>query len=603
MLNYYRRFLPHAAETQIPLLECTKGNKKKDNSPINWTPERLQAFVNCKEGLANAALLAHPLDNAKICLMVDASDHAIGGVVNQLNDNVWEPLAFFSRRLSPAELNYSTYDRELLSAYAAIKHFQNILEARVFTIFTDHKPLVFAFNQKNEKASPRQLRHLDYISQFSTDIQHISGKDNIVADTLSRINSITLSSSLDFDLIAKQQETDEELKKLKRLRSGIKLVRIDFHGKLLTCDVSKKIPRPYIPALSRKTVFDHVHKLSHSGAKATAELIKKSFIWPAIDRDVRMYCKSCISCQRTKIQRHNSTAFESISTPSQRFEHVHIDLVGSLPPSDGYTYVLTCIDRFTRWPEAIPLSDIKAETVAKAFYLNWIARFGVPLRLTTDQGKQFESELFMELNKLLGTQKLRTTAYHPQANGMVERWHRTFKNAIKCHANNRWIETLPTIMLGLRSIILENINASPAELVYGTNLRLPCHFFEPVKTKPAIDQSSFVERLKETMNKLRPVPSSNHSKQKVFIHKEMETCTHVFVRRDGVKKPLQSNYDGPFEIVSRQRKHYTVKIKGKNKTISLDRLKPMFIAHDVSSELTPSSTKKKKVRFATQSPN
>lgn len=400
MLNYYRRFIPHAAETQIPLLECTRGNKKKDNTPIDWTPERIKAFDNSK------------------------SQFAIGGVVNQLNNNMWEPLACFSRRLSPAELNYSTYDRELVSIYASIKHFQNILEAREFTIFTDHKPLVFAFHQKNEKATPRQLRHLDFIGQFSTDIQHISGKDNIVADALSRIstiNSVTFSSSIDFDLISKQQENDPELKKLQRFRSGAKFLRIDFHGKRLTCDVSKTPPRLYIPTQSRKLVFEHFHKFSHSGAKATASLIKRSFTWPAIDRDVRIFCKSCIPCQKTKIHKHNSAAFESIQSPSERFEHVHIDLVGSLPSSDGYTYVLTCIDRFTRWPEAIPLSDIKAETVAKAFYLNWISRFGCPIRLTSDQGRQFESDLFMELNKLLGTQKLRTTAFHPQANGMIER--------------------------------------------------------------------------------------------------------------------------------------------------------------------------------------
>lgn len=100
---------------------------------------------------------------------------AIGGVVNQFKNNNWEPLAFFSKKLKPAETKYSTYDRELLAMYASIKHFHNTLKARTFTIFTDHKPLVFAFFQRNEKASPRQLRHLDYIGQFLTDIQHIAG--------------------------------------------------------------------------------------------------------------------------------------------------------------------------------------------------------------------------------------------------------------------------------------------------------------------------------------------------------------------------------------------------------------------------------------------
>lgn len=141
------------------------------------------------------------------------------------------------------------------------------------------------------------------------------------------------------------------------------------------------------------------------------------------------------------------------------------------------------------------------------------------------------------------------------------------------------METLPTILLGLRSIVLENINASPSELVYGTNLCLPYHFFEKSKPDVKADPATFVERFKTTMNKLKPVPASNHDKEKIFVHKDMENCTHVFIRHDGVKKPLQANYD-PFQVISKTPKHYTVKVNGQRKTISLDRLKPMFSLSD-----------------------
>ncbi len=101
-----------------------------------------------------------------------------------------------------------------------------MLEAKTFSIFTDHKPPVFAFQQRNEKASPRQLRHLDYISRFSTDIQHISGKDNIVADTLSRIHnisSITFASAFNYNFLAQEQESDEQLRLLQKRNTGLKL--------------------------------------------------------------------------------------------------------------------------------------------------------------------------------------------------------------------------------------------------------------------------------------------------------------------------------------------------------------------------------------------
>ncbi|GFV17761.1 integrase catalytic domain-containing protein [Trichonephila clavipes] len=131
------------------------------------------------------------------------------------------------------------------------------------------------------------------------------------------------------------------------------------------------------------------------------------------------------------------------------------------------------IDRFSKWPEAQPLKDITAETVAEAFFSSWVSRFGTPAILTTDRGRQFESSLFKALSKLLGVQKCRTTGYHPQANGMIEELHRTLKSAIKCHATERWTEVLLIILLGLRASLKEDILCVPAELVFGTTIRLP----------------------------------------------------------------------------------------------------------------------------------
>jgi cleavage and polyadenylation specificity factor subunit 1 len=119
----------------------------------------------------------------------------MGAVLQQRVDNAWQPLAFFLKKLNPAQQKYSAYDQELLAVYEAVKHFRHMLEASHFTIFTDHKPITFAFQQKRNKCSLRQFNHLDFIAQFTTDIRHILEQDNVVTDALSRVEFVTASPS------------------------------------------------------------------------------------------------------------------------------------------------------------------------------------------------------------------------------------------------------------------------------------------------------------------------------------------------------------------------------------------------------------------------
>ncbi|GFT00576.1 retrovirus-related Pol polyprotein from transposon 17.6 [Trichonephila clavipes] len=167
LLNFYRRFLPKAAEQQYLLSEFLKGSKgKKDSKPLNWSSEAITAFQRCKQALADAALLAHPSPSAPLALHVDASDYAIGGALHQVVDSELQPLAFFSRKLTSSEKSYSAYDRELLAIYSAIRHFRYMLEARDFTVFTDHKPLTYAFRQK--VTSVLHGRSVSWISSLSS---------------------------------------------------------------------------------------------------------------------------------------------------------------------------------------------------------------------------------------------------------------------------------------------------------------------------------------------------------------------------------------------------------------------------------------------------
>ena len=131
------------------------------------------------------------------------------------------------------------------------------------------------------------------------------------------------------------------------------------------------------------------------------------------------------------------------------------------------------IDRFSRWIEAVPLREMSAQTVARAFYDTWVSRYGAPKVITSDQSSQFESRLFTALLSLIGCERIRTTAYHSAENGLIERWHRTCKVAIMCHVDKDWTRTLSTVLLGLSCYLRQDMNASPAGFVFGTTLRLP----------------------------------------------------------------------------------------------------------------------------------
>ncbi|CAH4030673.1 unnamed protein product [Pieris brassicae] len=153
-------------------------------------------------------------------------------------------------------------------------------------------------------------------------------------------------------------------------------------------------------------VSKNVHDTSHPGIRATRKLVSQRFFWPGLNRDVGQWARKCIQCQRSKISRHTVSELQKFPE-ANRLSHVHIDIVGPLPTTEhGYRYLITMIDRFTRWPKAIPVKEITADIVGKVFYDIWIARFGVPDRLTSDQGRQFESNLFSELLKVLGVKKI-----------------------------------------------------------------------------------------------------------------------------------------------------------------------------------------------------
>jgi cleavage and polyadenylation specificity factor subunit 1 len=242
MLNFNRRFLPHAVSIQAPLHDVLSGPRVKGSHPVTWTAALITAFDECKASLSRYALMEHPDSIAPLALVTVAATTAMGALLQRVQ-GVWQPLAFCSRKLSPTNQKYSAYDRKLLAIYKAVRYFRHMLESRYFPILTDHQPLTFAFQQKRDKCSPRQFNHLDFISQFTTDIRHISGQVNIVADALSRVELIT--TPVTHDALAAVQDDDDELRTLLVSNTSLQLEKLLIPGASfeLYCDTSAGKPR------------------------------------------------------------------------------------------------------------------------------------------------------------------------------------------------------------------------------------------------------------------------------------------------------------------------------------------------------------------------
>jgi cleavage and polyadenylation specificity factor subunit 1 len=288
-------------------------------------------------------------------------------------------------------------------------------------------------------------------------------------------------------------------------------------------------------------------------------------VWQGV-QDCRTSAWACQSCQRAKFFRYTVTPLGDFKPPAARFLNVHVVLVGTLPTSAGYTYCLTAVDRYTRWPEVVPIPGITANTVARTLMTGWISRFGCPQTITSDQGRQFESHLFRSLAKLCSIQLSRTAAYHTTANGL-ERFHRTLKAAIMCHADQHWTEALSLVLLGIRTAFNADLQASVAELVYGEPLRIPGELLTP--TADLVEPAHLITQLRQHMARLRPIPAA--------CHNDLRKCTHVFLCQDTTRQALQPPYSGPYQVPSQKEKTLQLLVRRRPVTVSTDRVKPTYV--------------------------
>ena len=565
---------------------------------MKWNSEADEAFVKSKSMLSEKTLVEFLDPKAELSIVSDASDVSISGVLQQKQpeSDTWKPVSFFSRKLNATQKKYSIFSRELMAIFQSIKYFRHLVEGREFHVITDHKPLLTALQKKSARDIPRESRWLEYIAMHTTDVRFLKGVDNVVADSLSRhlenanhedeeMNQIWLNN-----VVILNNDTNEDLKtaqkydiELERLLAGdLKMDPIlVLENDLYVVKGNNRI-RPYIPGPLRKKIFNSFHNLAHPGVAASIRNLAARYFWPGMRRDIKNWVQTCIQCQKAKVTRHNKTPVGQMPPSSGKFRDVHIDIVGPLSTNQGYSYLLTIIDRYSRWLEVVPLRDIKSETIVDAFLLHWVARYGVPETLISDRGAQFESSLWKIMTRKLGIYKIHTPAYTPSMNGLIERQHRIIKDALRAHAitdNHSWLQKLPFILLNIRSSLREDVKKSSAQIVFGTDLALPGDLLMPYGQREEVNIFDYAEKLKSFMQHNTGINSRTYP-DKHYLDPKLRSCSHVFIRNDR-KRGLEPNYLGPYKVIRRLHKVFVVELPRGNDTVSIDRLKVAYLPSEV----------------------
>ena len=241
---------------------------------------------------------------------------------------------------------------------------------------------------------------------------------------------------------------------------------------------------------------------------------------------------------------------------------------------------MTIIDRWTSWPEAYPLSATgdaaSARVCARIITREWIPRFGVPDIITTDRGSQFTSDLWASMCKLMGITRVMTTAYHPQHYGKIERWHRSLKAALRSwlFGSHNWMAELPWVLLGQRTSPNLDTGVSPSVLVTGQHPALPGHLVVP--KDDILDYTAFSEQLARALRTqvLHNNPWHDGDKSRRPVPQVLRNTSSVLVRCERLQSFLNLKYDGPYTVIGKHPKYFTILRNGRQDAVSIDRLKP-----------------------------
>ena len=451
---------------------------------FKWGDDHQRAFETTKR-LCKVVRFLQRLNyesEEPVWLIADASNKGVGGYVAQGKD--WKtarPIGFYSRQYRPAEKNYPTHEQEMLAIVECMKHWYPQLMGIRFEVLTDHAPLQHWKTQR--MLSKRQLRWIEFLSEFDFDIRHIPGVSNTAADALSRYPFAQVNEVLTVEISPKVIQRIKEAYKddpffapiLQNPNHYTKFYEPPADGLLFT-----KTGRLCIPdcKITRETLLqEHHDRENHFGTSKTRSKLASLYFWPTMAADVNKYVHSCSQCLRNKSSTQSpSGLLHPLPIPVDRFDDISMDFIGPLPRSHGFDMLLVITDRLTGYMRAEPtLRTITAKGVAELFHRTWYRQFGLPRTIVSDRDKLFLSHFWRELHRLLGVKIQLSTSYHPQTDGSTERANKTIIESIRQYVNQRhtdWALHLTHVESVFNNSISASMNLAPNELLYGTTVRL-----------------------------------------------------------------------------------------------------------------------------------
>jgi len=586
LANYYRRFVKHFAAIARPLNQLTRKHQH-----FAWTSSHQNAFEALKTILTSAPLLLIPDTSQPFVIHTDASDYATGAVLSQDQGSGLQPVAFLSATLKAAEGNYSTYDKEMLAIQHACRAWRHLIHGVPTIIYTDHQALTTYKRQRN--LNSRQARWYLDLQEFGDDltIKYLPGKDNVVADALSRLPAKPNNSPIDanhipLNLLSRVLQDDSFTAKLKDaylrdpLTANFLDSRIPPKNKVwqLLNDVIFQLDndgqrRLYVPndiALKRLLLREHhdVVIAGHFGRDKTYAGLSINFVWPGLQKDTFDYVSQCPVCQVTKSSNQRPAGLlKPLPIPSQRFDVVNMDLIGPLPQTiNGHTAILTVVDRLSKTAIFAPTTmTVDAPGLARLFFDHVFRRFGMPTAIVSDRDPRFISNFWQTLMSHLGTSLKMSTAFHPQTDGLAERANRTIEEMLRAvidrKTHNNWDELLTPLEFAYNNSVHRSTGYTPFYMLYGFHPHTPATLLNVRSSSaPAVDDvlrtiSSTIQLAKYNLHNAQHRQSVDANKRRrdenFLVGEKVYVSTKNFSNLPHTSRKLIQKYVGPYPIIAK----------------------------------------------------